>query len=315
MQTVRLTLTTVTPLFLHGADNQGDAELRPPSIKGMMRFWWRTAAGRVEQDISRLRSWEGTMFGDSGDHGQCPFRITLARPENCPTPQEHPLPFVGQFRSSAYPGGQEIGTLTLQWHRHVPEEEQRQVVSALWLWVHLGGLGLRSRRGGGTLRAAWNGESSIRHWWSDDPTNSGALKTALETVLNPFPRGALPPTPPFPAFPILSADTARLIWVPCGRPTRPEAHDAIEGPYKSLFDSLKAGSKSADSIYLGSANPRSASPVHFRPIQNASQQWDVLLTIFYRRGWKGATFSDSKAKDILKKLEGQYTGTAEVSLP
>ncbi len=40
MKSIKFTLETITPLFLAGADGQ-TPELRPPSIKGMMRFWWR----------------------------------------------------------------------------------------------------------------------------------------------------------------------------------------------------------------------------------------------------------------------------------
>ena len=34
-------LETVTPLFLGGAEQNGYAELRPPSVKGALRFWHR----------------------------------------------------------------------------------------------------------------------------------------------------------------------------------------------------------------------------------------------------------------------------------
>jgi len=41
----------ITPLFMAGADGK-TPELRPPSFKGMMRFWWR--AMRAENDIDAL---------------------------------------------------------------------------------------------------------------------------------------------------------------------------------------------------------------------------------------------------------------------
>ena len=42
MDSVEFDLEVVTPMFLGGA-NVNDAELRIPSIKGMLRFWWRAA--------------------------------------------------------------------------------------------------------------------------------------------------------------------------------------------------------------------------------------------------------------------------------
>lgn len=46
----------LTPLFLAGADGtERDAvpELRPPSLKGAMGFWWR--AVQAEEDPERLK--------------------------------------------------------------------------------------------------------------------------------------------------------------------------------------------------------------------------------------------------------------------
>lgn len=39
MEKLTVTLKTVTPMFLGGAEPDKKAELRAPSIKGAMRFW------------------------------------------------------------------------------------------------------------------------------------------------------------------------------------------------------------------------------------------------------------------------------------
>ena len=44
MEQVEFELEVVTPMFL-GGENNTDAELRVPSIKGMIRFWWRATCG------------------------------------------------------------------------------------------------------------------------------------------------------------------------------------------------------------------------------------------------------------------------------
>ncbi len=41
MDKLVVTLKTVTPLFLGGANPNDTAELRAPSIKGALRFWYR----------------------------------------------------------------------------------------------------------------------------------------------------------------------------------------------------------------------------------------------------------------------------------
>jgi len=42
-----ITLETVTPLFLGGADPRGAPELRPPAFRGAMRYWLRAALGEL----------------------------------------------------------------------------------------------------------------------------------------------------------------------------------------------------------------------------------------------------------------------------
>jgi len=52
------TLEVVTPMFLAGAD-QTVAELRPPTFKGLMRWWYRAAKGDL------ITSEEGFLFGST----------------------------------------------------------------------------------------------------------------------------------------------------------------------------------------------------------------------------------------------------------
>jgi len=58
----RFDVEIITPLFLGGADQTG-AELRAPSLKGMMRFWWRALYGR--DDIAQMKKDEAEIFGDT----------------------------------------------------------------------------------------------------------------------------------------------------------------------------------------------------------------------------------------------------------
>jgi CRISPR-associated protein Cmr1 len=44
MDSKEFEVEVVTPMFLGGANNL-EAELRVPSIKGMLRFWWRATCG------------------------------------------------------------------------------------------------------------------------------------------------------------------------------------------------------------------------------------------------------------------------------
>lgn len=61
----RVTLELVTPAFLAGARQQAeDCELRPASLRGLLRWWWRTLhAGYV--DVATLARLEAALWGDT----------------------------------------------------------------------------------------------------------------------------------------------------------------------------------------------------------------------------------------------------------
>ncbi len=69
------TLELVTPAFLAGAtQTQEDCELRPATLRGLLRWWWRTMhAGFV--DRARLRAMEAAVWGDT--EAGSPVRVTV----------------------------------------------------------------------------------------------------------------------------------------------------------------------------------------------------------------------------------------------
>ncbi|MCP4109557.1 MAG: type III-B CRISPR module RAMP protein Cmr1 [Desulfobacteraceae bacterium] len=88
MKQIQFDLETVTPMFMSGA-NQREFELRPPSFKGMMRFWWRAfywgknAEQITPQDIEKA---EGKIFGTASGKGEkkgqkSGFSIRLTTPD------------------------------------------------------------------------------------------------------------------------------------------------------------------------------------------------------------------------------------------
>lgn len=68
MKELRLKLRFITPAFIGGPEISS-AELRPPSIKGMLRFWWRAAnAGKF--GLNELKLNESWIFGDASGNGR-----------------------------------------------------------------------------------------------------------------------------------------------------------------------------------------------------------------------------------------------------
>jgi CRISPR-associated protein Cmr1 len=71
MQSITFECEVITPMFLAGADGI-TPELRPPSIKGALRFWWRALNGHLP--LSELKKQEGEIFGDTSQRSK--FSIT-----------------------------------------------------------------------------------------------------------------------------------------------------------------------------------------------------------------------------------------------
>lgn len=152
---VTLEAEAVTPLFLAGADPKGEPELRPPSIRGALRYWFRAAMGGVigDQNIDLLRQMESAVFGSTN---RCsPIRIRLRHSSGRPQITEAKiLPHVNGPRAGqreAFAQGEKFELIMWQDRKH-GQEVWYAACSALMLAFIFGGVGLRSRRGYGTIR-------------------------------------------------------------------------------------------------------------------------------------------------------------------
>jgi CRISPR-associated protein Cmr1 len=206
MHAVTLHLKTITPLFLGGADHQkGLAELRAPSIKGVLRYWYRAIDPAYNKPKSPERrdspTWEEYLFGSAG-YGTGLFRLVVSSPKegrqawnpnrydilselhpNCPSgltkEQQRSWTLngvrylsyslkMGDNDRKAIPAGQTI-TVIMRFPKK-PEDARarRAIAAAWWLFGHAGGLGSRSRRGFGTV--------ALQSW----PTGDGAWEEFTE---------------------------------------------------------------------------------------------------------------------------------------
>lgn len=159
MDTLTATYRIVTPMFLGGADPTAEAELRLPSFKGALRFWWRALQrGRV-RDVAELRSKEAELFGSS-ETGQSKVLLRLEETiTEANTVTEHWPPNSWQ-RYTGY-GLRDKGERCFlkpgrDWKVHVSlrrcsEEEKAEVLDSLKLLGLAGGLGARSRKGWGSV--------------------------------------------------------------------------------------------------------------------------------------------------------------------
>ena len=182
MSIITATYRIVTPMFLGDADQKA-TEIRPPSVKGALRFWWRALNwGRIRErcgsDAKALRELhkeEAELFGAAAEEnsgGQSRFLLTV---------QADPLKFKdknhvhSQFQShnaARYLGyglmeafaSREKNTQAGQLMRGCIDEDQRftvkllcrdgaeqSVQEALIALGLLGGLGSRTRHGMGSV--------------------------------------------------------------------------------------------------------------------------------------------------------------------
>lgn len=207
--------TIVTPMFIGDADQQAH-DVRPPSLKGALRFWWRAlnwgrmlaaANGNSDKALIALHDREAKLFGlAAGDKtgGQGVFLLTLkqavkAEEQGFQNMSGAQLYLLGQGLGS-FKGGNHTtrsaltsGTFTtsLLFRPRTTDEDQHSVAEALFAFGLLGGLGSRARHGMGSVSlTGWQGsEFSV-------PQTAAEYGKAIKSLL-----AHLPDTlPPFTAF-------------------------------------------------------------------------------------------------------------------
>ncbi len=160
MKEVKFDLEVITPMLLHGADGK-TAEIRAPSIKGLMRYWWR--AVKAEDNIGRLKEDEEQIFGSTKIRSKVQIRIlqgnsnkksALGFDQNkIGLNYLFPSIFVSRVRDGDPKEYFDVGTefSIILSSLDSDSEQLKQAIASLWLMIYFGGLGSRSRRGGGNL--------------------------------------------------------------------------------------------------------------------------------------------------------------------
>ena len=154
-------LVFITPAFLSGA-NQNQPEIRVPSIRGAIRWWFRVLGGTPEQEAS--------VFG--GVHGGAQASkvllrveaVQINRGETIRAPQGTPRGYLYYFATVS--GNKDGVHRTEQGHYVAPgssfrlkvflrqelaEEDEALLLLAIDAFLALGSLGLRATRGCGAF--------------------------------------------------------------------------------------------------------------------------------------------------------------------
>jgi len=132
----------VTPLFLGGADPK-KAELRAPSIKGALRFWWRAIHPNLS--IIELKKQESRIFGDAGEEsGKSKIQVKINNSlDYYQKNKENPVPHKqAKFSFPCFVAGEKF-SLSIY--------GDKQIFDLFKFFLVVGGIGKRSRRGFGSL--------------------------------------------------------------------------------------------------------------------------------------------------------------------
>ncbi|HOA69038.1 CRISPR-associated protein Cmr1 [Methanosarcina thermophila] len=142
MEIEKIKCKIITPLLMTGADGR-TPELRPPSIKGMMRFWWRAVNGHLS--LEELKKRESDLFGASNEKvGKSKIRIRIQSGE-LDQGNYFLLPHKNMGRVKVISPNQDL-SIILSSYSNIQDYSD-----ILNLCLILGGFGKRSRRGFGSL--------------------------------------------------------------------------------------------------------------------------------------------------------------------
>jgi CRISPR-associated protein Cmr1 len=126
---------------MHGADGSS-AELRPASIKGVLRFWWRAIHGNLKT-IKELHDEESKIFGST--EGRSSFTLRVIHKLSTAKPKINPLPHKNVFTVNGYQANQTFKVT-------ISGKNLEPIKNLFILATTLGGFGQRSRRGFGSVK-------------------------------------------------------------------------------------------------------------------------------------------------------------------
>lgn len=168
MEKICANFIITTPMFLGGADNQSSAELRPTTVKGVIRFWFRAIRYGKYQDYNKVKEVEDVLFGSTDSQSSFILKVNS---ENIKVEtrkvqisnlfSDPEIAYLGYglfqktrrrefYRTYLVPGKRFTVELILKPKSKGEQyfEELIRTIEALGLF---GGLGSRSRRGFGSV--------------------------------------------------------------------------------------------------------------------------------------------------------------------
>ena len=153
----------VTPMFGGGGvagENDSAMPIRSTSIRGHLRFWWRAIRGSTFGSTEKMLEAENSIWGST----EIPSKVTVRVVEQLQhsgiyrEPADETEAHV--FFAARTDRNQLLGeggrfkieiTYPKTWENEDSKMYRLNVEAVVWAWVNFGGIGARTRRGGGSL--------------------------------------------------------------------------------------------------------------------------------------------------------------------
>ncbi len=344
MHKVIFEVQATTPLFLAGAD-QNSAELRAPTLRGLMRYWQRALVGAMvgtdAEGLASIQQTESATFGatkrssaivikvSAPSHRAVKFteKISVRRGEKRLTTgkgyllwsmKSHGRPERGNFRPARwyFPAGTRF-QVTLA-ARDTNSQQLKQAIAAFWLLTQLGGIGSRSRRCAGSLSA-----QAINNTLPDLPVfpfeqaeHAYALKQQLEQGIKKAREvnGIVAHAIHEARFDILARTTCRIWILQDEQPWKSEegAMKVIGERMQEYRSRISIEQRKIFGLPLPNITPdrRRASPLHLRIAELCQHRYVGVAVLFKTIG------GDVRIKDykIIERWIDQFSGRVEVEL-
>jgi len=327
-------LEAITPVFMRGAD-QGRAEFRSASVKGVMRWWFRALAGNYfGNNVEALRRVEGRIFGSAGD-GRSRVNI-IARPSGG-TESKGLYSRPRKFDSNSWVEDLsylffsiKLTAKKLKDPKFYPPESKFVIsirsydrasytasIASLWIALALGGFGFRSRRGAGSLWFTDGNVDSLRELELPSHINSPSelskgIKRAIELVGSALGKENKTITP-FPAYPVLSERTSYVGIIEFNSAKKDAPKDALK-EFQWKYSSFRRKSENKTKMIVFGlpiknivGNARRASPMVVTVIPMGHNKYGLVVSKFRTKPFGSFHHSIPAQVDwgVLSKFDGE----------
>ena len=320
-------------MFLAGAVPSAAPELRPPSFRGALRYWYRALLGaRGISDTDELRAAEARVFGCTDRASALQLRILGPGSSSykCPSSYSYPdalpshsgLRYLWHFvdagdnnRPWFHPSTHFDILLTGIPRRDVsPRQALAEATRALWLLAYLGGVGARSRRFAGSFGVKIaDAPSEV----SVPPFYGGSIRPdQLSDQLRSFVEAARENSP----GELAHLGQARLWHAPYDD-TCSTIVNSVGKEYKQFRSTKTAGQRVGFGLPIEGVEvkrskqdgtddvTRRASPVWMQVVQNEKGNYDAVFTFFeneFLRGTESVTIDGQPFSKVFRSTVPQF---------